>query len=201
MPTGAAAASSLGGQRGVRKAWRAQPRSQGVRPGQSSAIWCCCSRNSALFDSEFFAPPENPSSCCDGVLGADFLRRYVVEACTPGPPAEIKLWPAENFRVHGHGEPVVAADQTLPGEKSGYSPTFLAAQWLGDRADADDGEPVSGRVAQRPGQRPSDRGRALGYGARKRARHPRSLAEARPRRPAGRLGSALWARHRSPGRE
>jgi hypothetical protein len=55
-------------------------------------------RDFALFDSEFFSPPENPASCCDGVLGTDFLRHYVVEL-QPGPPAEVKLWPPENFHL------------------------------------------------------------------------------------------------------
>jgi hypothetical protein len=52
----------------------------------------------AIFDTEFFSPPEAPGSCCDGVLGTDFLRKYVIEL-NPGPPAEVKLWPAANFHL------------------------------------------------------------------------------------------------------
>ncbi|MGK5082164.1 retropepsin-like aspartic protease [Bdellovibrionota bacterium FG-1] len=55
-------------------------------------------REFALFDTDFFAPPDTASSCCDGVLGTDFLRRYVVEL-NPGPPAEVRLWPSEHFHL------------------------------------------------------------------------------------------------------
>ncbi len=30
-------------------------------------------------DTEVFSPPESVSQCCDGILGADFLRKYTVE--------------------------------------------------------------------------------------------------------------------------
>jgi hypothetical protein len=51
-----------------------------------------------LYETELFTPPENLASCCDGVIGMDVLRRYVLEL-RPGPPAEVVLWPREGFRA------------------------------------------------------------------------------------------------------
>ena len=52
----------------------------------------------AIFDTEFFSPPETAGTCCDGVLGTDFLRKYVVEL-RPEAPSEVKLWPVANFHL------------------------------------------------------------------------------------------------------
>jgi hypothetical protein len=68
-----------------------------------------------LMETDLFAPPETHASCCDGVLGTDFLRLFAVEF-SPGPPAEIRLWPREHF--HGVGEAIswVEASQTPAGD-------------------------------------------------------------------------------------
>ena len=63
-----------------------------------------------LKDTVFFEPPDFISSCCDGILGLDFLRLFPMEfqtSQTPqtpqtltasGSPAGVKIWPIENFR-------------------------------------------------------------------------------------------------------
>jgi hypothetical protein len=99
----------------------------------------------AIFDTEFFAPPDSASSCCDGVLGTDFLRKYVVEM-QPGPPAELKVWPAENFHlapnIHAqwlevgltpNGDPISTC-QTQPVKAS--EPRFVGVRWDTGREDA-----------------------------------------------------------------
>ena len=49
-----------------------------------------------LAETEFFAPPENLGSCCDGVLGLDFLRLYPMEFQSQA-PAEVRVWPRDKF--------------------------------------------------------------------------------------------------------
>ena len=49
-----------------------------------------------LADTDFFSPPENLGSCCDGVLGVDFLRLYPIEFQSRS-PAEIRVWPRDQF--------------------------------------------------------------------------------------------------------
>ncbi len=53
-------------------------------------------KNFYILDTELFGPPLFVSSCCDGVLGADFLKRYAVEL-NPGPPVEVKVWERRGF--------------------------------------------------------------------------------------------------------
>jgi hypothetical protein len=102
----------------------------------------------ALFDSEFFSLPDSPKSCCDGVLGADFLRRYVVEL-HPGPPAEVKLWPAENFHLAPEG--AAAPGAVLDEGKA--PPTRVLAQWF-ESEITPEGQIVSDCRAERPGEPP-----------------------------------------------
>jgi hypothetical protein len=92
----------------------------------------------ALFDTEFFAQPDHPTSCCDGILGTDFLRRYVVEI-QPGPPAEVKLWPAESFHL-GPNPDSISSEQG-------------SSQWF-ETALTPSGEPISNCFAGRPNQSP-----------------------------------------------
>ncbi len=54
-------------------------------------------REFLLTETDFFNPPENVGSCCDGVLGLDFLSLYPVEFRSVSPP-EVKIWPREGFR-------------------------------------------------------------------------------------------------------
>ena len=53
-----------------------------------------------LAETEFFAPPENLGSCCDGVLGLDFLRLYPIEFQSKA-PAEVRVWPKKGFLWSG----------------------------------------------------------------------------------------------------
>ena len=50
-----------------------------------------------LMDTEVFAQPEYITSCCDGVLGLDFLKNFVVEF-SPEAPSEVRLWEKSGFR-------------------------------------------------------------------------------------------------------
>jgi len=49
-----------------------------------------------LAETEFFSPPENLGSCCDGVLGVDFLRLYPIEFQSQA-PSEMRVWPRDKF--------------------------------------------------------------------------------------------------------
>jgi hypothetical protein len=51
-----------------------------------------------LFDTELFDEPEFVAPCCSGILGIDFLRRYVVEF-RGGKPNEVNLWPLPSYRA------------------------------------------------------------------------------------------------------
>ncbi|MGK5089771.1 hypothetical protein WDW86_19645 [Bdellovibrionota bacterium FG-2] len=53
-------------------------------------------REFLIAETEIFSPPENVATCCDGVLGKDFLSQAVVEFY-PGPPAEVRLWSRQGF--------------------------------------------------------------------------------------------------------
>lgn len=106
----------------------------------------------ALFDTEFFSQPDHPSSCCDGVLGSDFLRRYVVEL-QPGAPSEVKIWPAENFHVGPdrlvYGNHPVTGEALPPSE-----PAENSVQWF-ETALTPGGDPVSACISSRQGQSPT----------------------------------------------
>ena len=49
-----------------------------------------------LYDVDFFGPPETVGSCCDGILGIDFLQRATIEFRSV-PPAELMVWRSEKF--------------------------------------------------------------------------------------------------------
>jgi hypothetical protein len=51
-----------------------------------------------LHEADFFGPPESFGNCCDGVLGADFFRNFVVEL-RPGTTSEINLYAREGYRA------------------------------------------------------------------------------------------------------
>ncbi len=51
-----------------------------------------------LLNTDIFGPPENISRCCDGILGNDFLRRYVVEM-RPTLPAEVNIYDPNGFSL------------------------------------------------------------------------------------------------------
>ena len=49
-----------------------------------------------IHDVDLFGSPESFSTCCDGILGSDFLRHYVVEF-KPGKTAELNLYAREGY--------------------------------------------------------------------------------------------------------
>lgn len=56
-----------------------------------------------LAETEFFGAPDHVGSCCDGVLGQDFLKLYPIEF-QPQKPPEVRIWPKENFHWGTGGE-------------------------------------------------------------------------------------------------
>lgn len=50
-----------------------------------------------LFGTELFDEPEFAAPCCSGILGIDFLRRYVVEF-RGGKPTEVNLWSLMSYQ-------------------------------------------------------------------------------------------------------
>jgi hypothetical protein len=53
-----------------------------------------------LLDTELFGPPNEVSSCCDGIIGTDILREYVVEF-EAGIPSAVNFWKREGFNLPG----------------------------------------------------------------------------------------------------
>lgn len=51
-----------------------------------------------IFETERFLPPASMRTCCDGVLGGDFLRHFVVEFSS-GPPVELKIFDRKGFSL------------------------------------------------------------------------------------------------------
>lgn len=49
-----------------------------------------------LMETDLFSPPETVGSCCDGILGADFLRQFAVEFITQPEPM-VFVYPRERF--------------------------------------------------------------------------------------------------------
>jgi hypothetical protein len=49
-----------------------------------------------LFETELFDEPEFAAPCCSGILGVDFLRRYVVEF-QAGKPTALQLWSLQTY--------------------------------------------------------------------------------------------------------
>jgi hypothetical protein len=48
--------------------------------------------------SDLFDEPDSPVPCCSGVLGQDFLSRYVLEF-RPGSPMEVLAWPVKGYSL------------------------------------------------------------------------------------------------------
>lgn len=67
-----------------------------------------------LFETDFFEPPENIGTCCDGILGTDFLRNFVVEFHS-APPAEVRIWAKEGYHL-AEGTPWIEAAISPTGE-------------------------------------------------------------------------------------
>jgi len=67
-----------------------------------------------LLDTDLFTPPENMGTCCDGVLGSDFLKLYPMEFYT-GKPTELRIWPKEGFHW-GPDVPWVEVSQDTSGD-------------------------------------------------------------------------------------
>lgn len=51
-----------------------------------------------VLDTALFSPPRYVASCCDGILGMDFIRNFAVEFKTQDPPA-LLIWPREGFNA------------------------------------------------------------------------------------------------------
>lgn len=51
-----------------------------------------------LMDTEMYTPPQYRSSCCDGLIGMDVLRKYAVEI-DPRKPAHVTFWDRSRFSL------------------------------------------------------------------------------------------------------
>lgn len=67
-----------------------------------------------LLSTPLFNAPENAGSCCDGVLGTDFLRLFPMEFQSEA-PAEVRVWPRQNFHW-GPDNPWVEVTEAHPGD-------------------------------------------------------------------------------------
>ncbi len=67
-----------------------------------------------LTETEFFTQPSSVGSCCDGVLGLDFLRLYPMEFRATS-PAEVRIWPRSGFSG-GDGAPWLEISELPAGE-------------------------------------------------------------------------------------
>jgi hypothetical protein len=57
-------------------------------------------REFLLLETELFGPPSEVGTCCDGILGTDFLRKHIVEF-EPGQPSGINIWRRLGFHKPG----------------------------------------------------------------------------------------------------
>ena len=73
-------------------------------------------REFLLTETEFFNPPESVGTCCDGVLGLDFLRLYPMEFRSAA-PAEVRVWTREGYRG-GEDAPWLELSELPTGEIS-----------------------------------------------------------------------------------
>ena len=46
----------------------------------------------------FFSPPASLGTCCDGIIGNDFLNQFPVEFQAES-PAEVRVWPKRDFHL------------------------------------------------------------------------------------------------------
>jgi hypothetical protein len=60
-----------------------------------------------IVGTRIFGPPEQPRECCDGILGADLLREYVVELA-PGATPALQLWARDGFHPPASAGPLAA---------------------------------------------------------------------------------------------
>lgn len=78
-----------------------------------------------LAETEFFWPPDSVGTCCDGVLGLDFLKLFPVEFQTEI-PFEVRVWPREGFR-HNEESPWVEIRESSRGHF--ISSCFTASEY------------------------------------------------------------------------
>ncbi len=80
--------------------------------------------------TKFFEPPQFVGSCCDGVLGVDFLSRYPMEFFAGKSSAWLKIWSKEGFPgwiAEGSKEP---QSQQRSSQKQAWGDGLAGFFWL-----------------------------------------------------------------------
>ncbi len=91
-------------------------------------------REFLIQEPPLFGSPESSHSCCDGMLGHDFLRLFVVEL-RPGPPVEVILWPRYAYQVDETKTAIIPILSQSTGEllsscKISKNSSSAAPQWV-----------------------------------------------------------------------
>jgi hypothetical protein len=92
-----------------------------------------------ISDTDFFGPPDSFSTCCDGILGSDFLRLFTV-ILDPTIPNEVRLYPREGFQfdpkdhawieasTNSQGQ-IVSGCTISPDDSGGHANSIQGIQW------------------------------------------------------------------------
>jgi hypothetical protein len=68
-----------------------------------------------ISETDFFGPPDSFATCCDGILGSDFLRLYTV-VMDPSIPNEVRLYPREGFQFDSKDYAWIEASSNTQGQ-------------------------------------------------------------------------------------
>ncbi|MEK6579897.1 MAG: hypothetical protein AABZ55_11775, partial [Bdellovibrionota bacterium] len=88
-------------------------------------------------ETELFSPPDSVSTCCDGILGADFFRNHVLEFRQEPLPV-VLVWSRSGFWFDGpwvevswspEGYPVSGCQVTRQDDKSGPVISLDSVRW------------------------------------------------------------------------
>jgi hypothetical protein len=92
-----------------------------------------------ITDTDFFGPPDSFATCCDGILGSDFLRLYTV-LLDPSIPNEVRIYPREGFQfdtkdytwIEASSNPqgqIVSGCTITPADSSDKATSIQGIQW------------------------------------------------------------------------
>lgn len=93
-----------------------------------------------LIETDLFGPPDHLASCCDGIIGTDILRHFVVEFDS-GRGSHVKFWNPEGFSagteaytwfessLGASGELQSESCRLLPAQSGKAAPALLGVRW------------------------------------------------------------------------